>query len=152
MFGGKLLDHLQQNMAYKTERKAGGRYLMIGFIFRLTVCLQVTSEVSVPVCSVGRLLRNVLMNTWSLIPSSGQSPTLWPADLHVNRAQVIDSFIFVFVRLVFNPHRQKSDVSDRTSIKGPMINCGERSRNGNLKGKFTKNRNFIYSQLSQWRL
>lgn len=95
---------------------------MTGFIFRLTDSLQVTSEVSAPLCSAGRLLKNVHMKTWSLIPSSGQSPTLWPADLHVNRTQVIDSFIFVLVQLVFNPHRQKSDVSDRTSIKGPMIN------------------------------
>lgn len=38
-----------------------------------------------PLCSDGRLLKKAAMKTWSLAPSSGQSPTLCPTDLHVDR-------------------------------------------------------------------
>ena len=41
-----------------------------------------------PLCSDGRLLKKVAMKTWSLAPSSGQSPTLCPTDLHVDRRRV----------------------------------------------------------------
>lgn len=43
---------------------------------------------AVPLCSEGRLLKKVIMKTCSLAPSSGQSPTLCPIDLHEDRTPV----------------------------------------------------------------
>lgn len=95
-----------------------------------------SSAASVPLHSRGRLPKKVLMKTWSLHASSGQSPTLWPADLHVNSFR--SDLIFGSVPLISKPSPVEEGRFGQNIHKRTDDKLKGKKQSGSLKGQFTQ--------------